>query len=59
MVANLKDGGVQFRVLDREDIDRIKKSSKTNNIWNDHFEEMAKKQSLEHYLNTYQLAQSI
>lgn len=45
-VANLKDGGVQFRVLDREDIDRIKNYSKTNNIWNDHFEEMAKKTAI-------------
>lgn len=45
-VANLKDGGVQFRVLDREDIDRIRKASKTNNIWNDHFEEMAKKTAI-------------
>lgn len=37
---------MQFRVLDREDIDRIKNYSKTNNIWNDHFEEMAKKTAI-------------
>lgn len=44
-VAKLKDGGVQFEVMSRADIEAIKKQSKsgTNGPWVSHFEEMAKK----------------
>lgn len=46
-VAKLKDGGVQFEIMTKEQIDAIKKSSKAAKSeyspWNTHYNEMAKK----------------
>lgn len=46
-VAVLRDGGVQFEVMTRAEVERVKKSSKgassAYSPWNTHFEEMAKK----------------
>lgn len=44
-VAKLKDGGVQFEVMSRKEIDRVRASSKSANDgpWVSHYEEMAKK----------------
>lgn len=44
-VAALKDGGVQFEVLSRAEIEAVRKSSRagTRGPWVDHWEEMAKK----------------
>lgn len=44
-VARLKDGGVQFEVMSRKQIEAVRASSKagTNGPWVTHFEEMAKK----------------
>jgi recombination protein RecT len=44
-VAILKDGGHQFEVMSKRDVDEIRKSSKSanNGPWVTHFEEMAKK----------------
>lgn len=44
-VAKLKDGGVQFEVMSKQEIDKIKAKSKTSSFgpWVDHYEEMAKK----------------
>lgn len=47
-VAKLKDGGVQFEVMTRGDIDKIRGQSKSGNYgpWSTHFEEMAKKTAI-------------
>lgn len=46
-VAKLKDGGYQFEVMSRAEIEKIKATSKSANSssspWNNYFEEMAKK----------------
>lgn len=46
-VAKLKDGGTQFEVMSRADIERVRASSKSGakpeSPWSKHFEEMAKK----------------
>ena len=44
-VAKLKDGGVQFEVMSRGEIEKVRASSKAGDRgpWVDHFEEMAKK----------------
>lgn len=43
-VAKLKDGGVQFEVMERWRIDRIRTASKNPNpVWESHFDEMARK----------------
>lgn len=44
-VAKLKDGGVQFEVMSRADVERIRSQSKAKESgpWVTHFEEMAKK----------------
>lgn len=44
-VAKLKDGGTQFEVMSRADIERVRASSKAGQSgpWVSHFEEMAKK----------------
>ncbi len=52
-VAKLKDGGVQFEVMTRKQIDRIRDThskaaisaakKRRGSIWTDHFEDMAKK----------------
>lgn len=39
-VAQLKDGGVQFELMSRYEIDQI---AKPNPVWKSHYEEMAKK----------------
>jgi recombination protein RecT len=44
--AHLINGGFEFVVLEKEDVDKIKASSKSQNIWNQHYEEMAKKTAL-------------
>ena len=41
--AHLINGGFEFVVLKKKDVDKIKSSSKSANIWNAHYEEMAKK----------------
>ena len=44
-VAKLKDGGVQFEVMSRSDIDKVRAQSKAVNYgpWQTHYDEMAKK----------------
>ena len=44
-VAKLKDGGVQFEVMSRSDVDKVRAQSKAGNYgpWQTHYEEMAKK----------------
>lgn len=44
-VARLKDGGVQFEVMFRRDIEKIRKGSRAadSGPWSDYYEEMAKK----------------
>lgn len=44
-VAKLKDGGTQFEVMSRAEIERVRSQSKagTSGPWVSHFEEMAKK----------------
>lgn len=44
-VAKLKDGGVQFEVMSRAEVENIRKQSKAGNSgpWVSHFDEMAKK----------------
>lgn len=44
-VAKLKGGGVQFDVMSRADVDKVRSTSKagTNGPWVTHFEEMSKK----------------
>lgn len=44
-VAKLKDGGVQFEVMSRYDVEKVRKTSKAanNGPWVSHWEEMAKK----------------
>lgn len=43
-VANLKDGGVQFEVMSKPQVDKIRALSKARNSpWVTHYEEMAKK----------------
>lgn len=48
-LAKFKDGGYQFEVMNKKEIDKIKSTSKNQNqysIWNTHYEEMAKKTAL-------------
>jgi recombination protein RecT len=47
-VAKLKDGGVQFEVLSRAEIEKVRAGSKAkdNGPWVTHFEEMAKKTAI-------------
>ena len=44
-VAKLKDGGTQFEVMSRQDVERVRSQSKAGKSgpWVTHFEEMAKK----------------
>jgi len=44
-VAKLKDGGVQFEVMSRSDVDKVRAQSKAGNYgpWQTHYDEMAKK----------------
>lgn len=46
-MANLKDGGVQFEVMSKAQVDKVKAQSKaagsTYSPWSTHYEEMAKK----------------
>jgi recombination protein RecT len=44
-VAKLRDGGVQFEVMSRADIEKVKAQSKAASYgpWVSHFDEMAKK----------------
>jgi recombination protein RecT len=44
-VAKLKDGGIQFDVMSKSDVDRVRASSKAGNNgpWVTHYDEMAKK----------------
>lgn len=44
-VAKLKDGGTQFEVMSRVEVERVRAKSRAanNGPWVDHFEEMAKK----------------
>ncbi|WP_210425998.1 recombination protein RecT [Chromobacterium violaceum] len=44
-VAKLKDGGVQFEVMSKHDVDQVRKTSKAanNGPWVTHYDEMAKK----------------
>lgn len=44
-VAKLKDGGIQFEVMSRADVEKVRAQSKAggNGPWVSHFEEMAKK----------------
>jgi recombination protein RecT len=44
-VAKLKDGGVQFEVMSRSDIDKVRAQSKASSYgpWQTHYDEMAKK----------------
>lgn len=44
-VAKLKDGGTQFEVMSRQDVERVRSQSKAGKSgpWVSHFEEMAKK----------------
>jgi recombination protein RecT len=43
-VAKLKDGGIQFEIMNRAEIDKVKNSLKYKNpVWESHYEEMAKK----------------
>lgn len=47
-VAKLKDGGVQFEVMTRADVEKVRAGSKAkdNGPWVTHFEEMAKKTAI-------------
>lgn len=47
-VAKLKDGGVQFEVMSRAEVEAIRAKSKAGSSgpWVDHFEEMAKKTAI-------------
>lgn len=47
-VAKLKDGGTQFEVMSRAEIERVRSKSKAGQYgpWVDHFEEMAKKTAI-------------
>jgi len=47
-VAKLKDGGVQFEVMSRAEIEKVRAGSKAkdNGPWVTHFEEMAKKTAI-------------
>ena len=42
-VANLQGGGYQFEVMSRAEVEAVKAKAKSKNIWNNYFEEMAKK----------------
>ena len=42
-IATLHHGIKKFVVLDKEKIERARKSSQTGNVWKEHFDEMAKK----------------
>lgn len=47
-VARLKDGGVQFEVMSRHDVEKVRLQSKAkdNGPWQTHFDEMAKKTAI-------------
>lgn len=47
-VAKLKDGGVQFEVMSRDDIEKVRAQSKAKDSgpWVSHFDEMAKKTAI-------------
>jgi recombination protein RecT len=46
-VAKYKDGGNHIVVMSREDVDRIKSGTKyKNEVWDSHFDEMAKKTAI-------------
>lgn len=49
-VAHFKDGGYQFEVMDKDEIDKRRNFSKAKNggPWKDHYEEMAKKTVIRH-----------
>ena len=42
-VANLQGGGYQFEVMSRADVEAVKAKAKSKKIWDNYFEEMAKK----------------
>lgn len=42
-VANLQGGGYQFEVMSRAEVEAVKAKAKSKNIWNNYFDEMAKK----------------
>jgi recombination protein RecT len=47
-VASLKDGGHQFEVMSRADVEKVRAKSKSGGSgpWKDHYEEMAKKTAI-------------
>lgn len=47
-VAKLKDGGVQFEVMSKADVDKVRATSKAGNNgpWVSHYDEMAKKTAI-------------
>lgn len=47
-VANLKDGGHQFEVMSKAEVDKVRAKSKSGGTgpWKDHYEEMAKKTAI-------------
>lgn len=42
-VANLKGGGCQFEVMSRAEVEAVKATAKSKNVWNSYFEAMALK----------------
>jgi recombination protein RecT len=44
--ASLANGGFQFVVMTKQEVDRISSKSKSKNIWNEHYAEMAKKTAI-------------
>ncbi len=49
-IAVLSNGESQFEVMTMEDVMHVKKSAKTDKIWNEHFNEMAKKTAIRRLL---------
>lgn len=44
--ARLKDGGFEHVVLETKEVDAIKNTSKSQNVWKDHYVEMGKKTAI-------------
>lgn len=57
-VIHFKNGALDFEVMSRSEIDKIKASAKTSNVWNKHYGEMGRKTVIRRFAKRLQLPET-